>query len=193
MNQNETLVAGDTLDFTVSVPDYPASAGWTLKYRLTPRFATPTQAPIVLTATTNANGVDYNVQSGPAVTVLWAAGNYAWARWVEKSGARQTLDERGNLLVEPDPSATAQGYDARTQAAKAVEDLKVALATFQATSGRVKQYTIGTRHMEFETSTEILKMLSFWQVQLAKEDAAARIAKGLGNPRHTYVRFNRNA
>jgi hypothetical protein len=29
--------AGDTLDFTTSVPDYPASAGWTLKYRLVPR------------------------------------------------------------------------------------------------------------------------------------------------------------
>ena len=29
--------AGDTLDFTTSVAAYPASAGWTLKYRLAPR------------------------------------------------------------------------------------------------------------------------------------------------------------
>ena len=93
MNANETLVAGDTLEFSVVVPDYPAADGWTLKYRLTPRFAAPTQAPITLTATTNINGADYDVKSAPAVTVTWAPGIYTWARWVEKSGARQTLDE----------------------------------------------------------------------------------------------------
>ena len=45
----QEIIAGDTLDFSVTVPDYPATDGWTLKYRLTPQFSTPTQAPIVLT------------------------------------------------------------------------------------------------------------------------------------------------
>lgn len=188
---NETLIAGDTLDFTVSVPAYPATGGWTLKYRLTPRFATPVQAPVVLTATTNANGVDYNVQSAPAVTVLWAAGLYAWARWVEKTGARQTLDESGELLVKPDPSATVQGYDGRSQAAKAVEDLLTIKATFQSTGRLVESYTIGTRSMTFKNSADLEKELRFWQVQLAKENTAANIARGLGNPRRAYVRFDR--
>ena len=38
----EKLVAGDTLDFTDTVPDYPPADGWTLKYRLIPQFSTPT-------------------------------------------------------------------------------------------------------------------------------------------------------
>jgi hypothetical protein len=31
-----TLIVGDTLDFTDQVPLYPATDGWTLKYRLIP-------------------------------------------------------------------------------------------------------------------------------------------------------------
>lgn len=186
---NEVLIAGDTLDFTVSVPDYPASAGWTLKYNLVPRFTTPVQLPILLTATTNANGADYDVQSGPAVTALWAPGLYAWSRWVQKSGARQTLDESGELDVQPDPATQVQGYDGRTQAAKAVDDLKVAMATFQSTSGRVKSYTIGSRQMEFESTVEIVKMMSYWQGELSREERVKSIAKGLGDPQRIFARF----
>jgi hypothetical protein len=50
MNFPFVQVAGDTLDMQVTVPDYPSTDGWTLKYRLTPRFSTPTQAPIDITA-----------------------------------------------------------------------------------------------------------------------------------------------
>lgn len=185
----EELVAGDTLDFTVEVPDYPATDGWTLKYRLTPRFTTPTQTPIVLTASTNADGTRYDVQAAPVTTAAWTAGYYTWARWVEKAGARQTLDESGQLQIKADPSSTAQGFDARSQARKAVDDLRAAMATFQATSGRVKSYTIGTRSMEFETSAEILKMLHFWENELRREESAERLRAGtqMGNKLH--VRF----
>jgi hypothetical protein len=185
----EELIAGDTLDFTVSVPDYLPAAGWTLKYRLTPRFSTPSQTPITLTATTS--GTDYLVQAAPATTATWSPGSYAWARWVEKTGARQTLDESGFLLVKADAALTAQGYDGRTQAAKAVDDLKAAMATFQATSGRVKRYTIGSREMEFETTAEIVKMIDYWQRQLDNENARADMAKGYPNPRNIGMRFNR--
>lgn len=184
---NEELIAGDTLDFTVSVPAYLPSAGWTLKYRLTPRFSVPTQAPITLTATTS--GTDYLVQAAPASTAAWAAGIYAWARWVEKTGARQTLDESGELLVKADPSLTAQGFDARSQAQKAVEDLLTIKANFQTTGRLMESYTIGTRSVTFKNSADLEKELRFWQVQLANENAAANLAKGLGNPRRTYVRF----
>lgn len=185
----EQIVAGDTLDFTVSVPDYLPAAGWTLKYRLTPRFATPTQAPIVISAVTS--GTDYLVQVAPATTAGWLAGVYAWARWVEKSGARQTLDESGELLVKADPALTAQGFDGRSQAAKAVQDLKTALATFQSTGGRMKRYTIGIREVEFESSSEIIQMMDFWQRQLNNENDAAAMARGLPNPRNVGIRLNR--
>lgn len=184
----ESIIAGDTLDFTVEVGDYPACDGWTLKYRLTPRFTSPVQAPIVLTAATNADGKRYDVQVGPATTAAYAAGYYSVARWVEKAGARQTLSGLlgaelggpiGQLKVFADPALTAQGFDSRSQARKAVDDLKAALATFHATRGRVKSYTIGNRSMEFETSEEILTMLNFWLRELAHEEAGERLNTGL--------------
>lgn len=35
----DVLIVGDTLDFVTSVPAYPASSGYTLKYRLIPRVS----------------------------------------------------------------------------------------------------------------------------------------------------------
>lgn len=175
----ETIVAGDTLDFTVAVPDYPASAGWTLKYRLTPRFTTPTQAAITLTAATNANGADYDVQSAPAATALWKAGAYTWARWVEKSGARQTLSESGSLEVKDDPSATVQGFDGRTDARIIYDQLVAAQSSYSASQGAIQSYTIGTRQMTFKSAQEFIKQIDYWKAKVLAEENAARIAAGL--------------
>jgi hypothetical protein len=59
------LIAGDSLDFTTSVASYPATDGWTLKYVLAPRFTTPAQSPITLTAATY-EVTGYRVQVGPS-------------------------------------------------------------------------------------------------------------------------------
>jgi len=189
-------IAGDTLDMSgdnaIEVPDYPASDGWTLKYRFAPRFTTPVQAPIELTASTDPDGRRYNVQTSPATTAAWAPGAYTWVRWVEKAGAVQTLDDvYGELVVKADPRTLAQGFDGRSQAAKAVDDLKAAFATFNATSGRVKSYAIGSRQMTFESSEEILTTLDFWQRQLANEEALEKMAAGHPNPRNVGVRLTR--
>lgn len=181
-------VIGDTLDQNISVPDYPATDGWTLKYRFTPRDSGGTA--ISITCSTNADGQTYDLQAAPAVTELWTAGFYTWTRWVEKSGARQTLDLRGQIELIANPETTAAGYDSRSTARKAVEDLKAAMATFNSTSGRVKSYTIAGRSMEFESSAEILKMLSYWQQEVRSEEARERLAKGLnGSPTRIQARF----
>jgi hypothetical protein len=191
------IIAGDTFDQTIEVNDYPASDGWTLKYRLAPKFATPSMAAFTLTATTNANGRDYDVQASPATTAAWVPGTYNGVRWVEKVGARQTLkygdgfEEFGLFEVKADPSALAQGYDGRSQARKAVDDLKSAMATFHSSGGRVKSYSIGNRQMEFENQAEIVQLIDYWQRLLDNEEATAKMAAGLGNPRNIGIRFNR--
>src|SRR3954468_18180912 len=122
MNFPFVQVAGDTLDMQVTVPDYPSTDGWTLKYRLTPRFSTPTQAPIDITATANADGT-YQLQKAPSDTG-WVPGAYGWARGVEKSGARQTLtssEDQGEVQVRQNPATTAQGYDSRSHERKLLE------------------------------------------------------------------------
>jgi len=190
MNFVETHVAGDTLNFPVEVPEYPNTDGWTLKYRLTARFTSPVQASIVLTAVNNADGT-YQVQESPANTELWAAGYYTWARWVEKVGAMQTLTERGQLEVRPNPRTLAQGVDTRSQAAKAVDDIMAAMATFTASNGTIKSYTIGSRQITYRDKAEMITDLDFWRRQLIAEQDAAKITAGSPNPRAVGIRFHR--
>lgn len=192
MSCPDKLFAGDTLEFDVTIDAFPPSGGWTLKYRFVPQFTDPVQAPIDLTAA-SADEV-YTVTETPANTATWKPGAYSWFRWVEKTGARQTLDDldsRGQLQILQDPTTAVQGFDNRTQAQVAVADLKEALATFRASGGVVKSYTIGERQMTFSDEVDILRRLSFWQAELARENARAKLAAGLKNPRNIYVRMDR--
>jgi hypothetical protein len=189
------IIAGDTLDFTVEVNDFPASDGWTLKYRLTPRFTTPTQAPIDLAATTNADGERYDIEAGPATTAAWKAGAYTWARWVEKAGARQTLDESGQLEVKADPSATAQGFDSRSHPRKVLEAIEAVIESRASQTQReMVAYTIGSRSQTLdaqESKAALLELHSKYKWLVANEDAREKIAAGLPNPRNVGIRFGR--
>ncbi len=187
----DELIAGDTLDFLDSVPDYPPADGWTLKYRLIPRFTTPVQAPIDITATTS--GSDYRVQAAAAVTAAWKAGDYNWARWVEKAGPiRQSLGD-GQIKVIADPAAAVQGYDGRSHARKVLNQIEAAIESRSLSTMReVLAYTIGTRSQTFddsETKAELVKLHSHYKWLVANEDAREKIAAGLPNPRNVRIRF----
>lgn len=179
-------IAGDTLDFLDDVPAYPPADGWTLKYRLVPRFTSPAQTPIDIVATTS--GTQYRVQAAASVTAGWKAGFYTWARWVEKAGPiRQSLGE-GQFSILPDPAAAAAGLDSRTHARRMLDQIEAALEAFNV---GVKSYSIGSRTMTKADVPEILTMRDRYKTEVANEEAAAAMASGLGNPRTFGVRFNR--
>lgn len=187
----EKLVAGDTLDFPDDIPDYLPADGWTLKYRLTPLFTTPTQAPITLTASTY-EVTKYRIQATPDQTAAWSAGTYSWARWVEKTGARQTLDPLTPFLaVTADPSYTVQGYDPRSHARKMVDLLEAALLSYTTSGGHVAEYEIAGRRMKYASKAEIVTDISYWKSMLWKEGAIASMAAGNPNPRNIGIRFGR--
>jgi hypothetical protein len=196
MNFPFVHVAGDTLDFQVTA-EYPSTDGWTLKYRLVPRFTTPTQAPITLTATGNADGT-YQVQESPANTANWVPGAYGWFRWVEKVGARQTLtssNDQGEVEVRKNPTAAAQGDDTRSHARKMLEAIEACLVNRASTTQReLVAYTIGSRSQTFDSEDsraklEELRATYLWQV--ADEDNRAGIAAGKKNKRDVRIRFGR--
>jgi hypothetical protein len=180
----EKLRVGDTLDFTTTLADYPASAGWVLTYRLIPRTS---GTPISLPGT--ASGDDHRTSATATTTAAWTAGEYSWAGYVDKAGEHYVVDN-GTVTLLPN-LATATAYDGRTQAETALEDAKTALATYQASGGKVKAYTIAGRSMEFTDGGEILKQISYWQIQVTREQAASAVAKGLADPRRIYLRAGR--
>lgn len=187
MTINDKLIAGDTLDFVDQVPDYPASDGWTLKYRLVPRFTSPVQAPVTLTATTYET-TDYRVQVGPSTTDDWAAGVYNWSRWVEQAGMRQSVGE-GEIQILADPAARAQGYDGRGHARKVLDAIEAVL------EGRAskdqEEYAIAGRSLKRTPIEQLLVLRDRYRTEVANGDAAAAVASGLPNPRMSGVRFNR--
>jgi len=190
----EELIAGDTLDFLDSVPEYPPADGWTLKYQLVPRFTTPTQAPITLTATTS--GSDYRVQEAAGVTATWKPGAYTWARWVEKAGPiRQSLGD-GQILIKTDPAAAVQGYDGRSHERKMLDAIEAVIESRASSTQReMVAYTIGSRSQTFDASeskADLVALHSKYKWLVANEDARAKIASGLPNPRNVGIRFNQS-
>jgi hypothetical protein len=184
----DSLVAGDTLDFVDSAPDYPATDGWTLKYRLIPLFASPAQSPITLAATTS--GADYRVQVLPASTSAWTAGTYSWARWVERTNERYTLDPLTPFLtVLADPSTAAQGYDPRGHARKVLDAIEAVLEN--RASLDQEEYAINGRSLRRTPVADLLKLRDKYRAEVWRSDAAEKMAAGMPNPRNVFVRFGR--
>lgn len=182
------LIAGDNLDFVTRVAAYPATDGWTLKYRLVPRFTSPTQAPIEVTAVTY-DTTAYRVQVSPSTTANWAAGTYGWASWVEQSGQRITLEQGGELTIAPDPGTATQGTDVRSPAVQALEAVNAILLN-KATSGQ-QGYRIGDRELRSYPLPELLVLRSQLQAEVVREQRAAALAAGRPNPSRFGVRLAR--
>lgn len=183
------IVAGDTLSQAVSVAGYPASAGWTLKYRLTPRFSTPSQSPIVLTGA--ASGDLYLVQEVAANSANWKAGAYTWAAWVEKAGERYTVSPNwpsgSEIAILADPAQTAQGFDGRSHARKVLEAIEAVLER-RATLDQ-EEYAINGRSLKRTPLPELLRLRQQYAAEVASEDAGALLSAGLGGGRKVQVRL----
>jgi len=175
------LQAGDTLSWQRSLPDYPASAGWELSYRLI-----NSSGKIDITAA--ASGDDHLVSVSAATTAAYAPGTYTWQAFVTNGSERYTVGS-GSIVVKRNLAAEAGGFEARSTAQKALDDLRAALATWIATSGQVQEYEIAGRRMKYRTVADIRSAISLLEREVARERAAERIAAGLDTGRRVSVRF----
>lgn len=163
-----SLIAGDSLRLQFAGGDYPASAGWAMKLRLIPRA----QGAQPIEIEGDPDGDDHTLEAGSSVTKSWVAGQYGWARWVEKGDEAVTL-ESGQISILVNPRTAPIGTDTRSRAAKALDEAEKALATFRETKGLKRRYKIGEREMEFTATAEILAEIRFWQRRVDDEEIAA--------------------
>lgn len=183
---DDSLVVGDTWDWTTAVDGYPATDGWTLKYRVIPRAA-GVGAAFTLTAATASDGTSYRVTQSPAQTGAFTAADYTWKAWVEKTGARVQIDD-GLVTLQPDP-ASATSSDARSQV-RQVYDAISAVILGRASKDQ-EEYSIGGRSLKRTPMADLLVLRDRYKTEVENEIAAENIADGLGNPRTFGVRFNR--
>lgn len=182
----QQLIAGDSLNFVTRVPDYPASAGWVLKYRLVPR--TGTNAVIALSSV--ADGDEHRTQAAATTTASWAADNYSWSSWVEQGAEAYTVDA-GQITIAPNPRTAVAGTDGRSLAQRTLDDLMAAKAGWDVSGGRQRRYKIGEREMEFNAESDILQKIFFWESQVAREQQATNLAKGIRPKNRILTRFVR--
>lgn len=177
------LVVGDTLDRTVQAPGYSAADGWTLKYRLVPRTS---GSAIAITST--ADGDSHHIEVAAATTAEWDAGNYSWAAYVENGSGESHSLLSGSMRLLPDPRVSSAPLDLRSDAQRALEEAETALSSWTPTT---KSYTIGGRSMTFNSTAEIIPIISYWKNKVQRENRAAAMSAGLPDPRKTFVRLGR--
>jgi len=187
----EQLIAGDSIDEEVEAFDsagneYSGEDGWSATFYFLPRPG-GVGTKFTIPCTWTGDAFRYQVSAGTSSS--WVPDNYSWALVVTNTGLQVTIEE-GSAQVTPN-RVTSDNYDSRSQAQKAVDDCKAAYATFEATNGRVKAYSIAGRSMEFESAEGIASLLSFWNTELWHEKRRNAMASGKPDPGRIYIGFNR--
>lgn len=149
-----SIFAGDTVKFSKTISDYPATDGWTLTYS----FRGPT-ALADQTATTSGSG--YLVTIPAATTTALSAGTYYWNARVSLAGEVHTV-ARGVLTVTLVAGALVLTHNEKMLAA-----INAAL------EGRIvadmQQYTIGGRMVQKIPFKELAHFKAVYEAKVYRD------------------------
>lgn len=187
MNIFATLPSGDSaiwLDDPVTLPDGRTAdaSAWVMTYYL--------RGPAALDIVASAAGKNWSTTLTATASAALGAGTYAWTAIIVNGDERITVGS-GQSLITPDLTKLTGTFDPRSKAQIALDACEAAMATFNATGGKVKRYEIAGRTMEFQTIGDLMTLHSFWKAKVMSELSSQSVANGLGNPRNLYTRFQR--
>ena len=181
--------AGDLIQWrdnsTVDVFGEPISSpDWTVTYYL----RTNASEGSTVTSTAYTDGWQFTIAS--STTVNFASGDWYFQAVADKSGAeKQTIfTGRFEVLAPLSYSGTPAAYDGRTQINKDLDLVEAAIRALL-NNGVVQEYKIGNRTAKKYDLSELLVLKAALKAELVREQAAEKIANGLGNPRAVHVRF----
>ena len=170
-----TITPGDTVKWSKTLPDYPASDGWVLSYELissTSRY----------TFSASAVGAIHSVTIPAATSSGYIAGAYDWRARVTKSGEVFTVGT-GRVTVA---ASFGEVSDVRSQARRTLQAIEDTLEG--RASSATQEYEIAGRRMKYIPLPELLVLRDRYRMDVAREDAAQRSAAGLPNPGRIQVR-----
>lgn len=150
------IVAGDSSTWTRTWSDYPASAGWSLKYTIVGPAG-------VYSADATAQDDDFVVNLTAAVTATWRAGMYRISEIVAKDSQRITLGTTP-LIIAPDPS----GAYVASHAQKMLANIEAWLESRAPTAGAIE---INGRKLQNYPLPELLAMRDKYARMVAREQA----------------------
>jgi len=176
----QSLRAGDTVAWTKSLSDYPASDSWVLTYTLI-------NASTKITITASASGADHLVSVSAATSAGWTPGVYSWMGRVAKSGESYTVAS-GTLEILRNLAA-ATTYDDRSSAKKALDAVNAALESY-GSKAYLQEFEINGRRQRFVSPADFMSFRSRLVAEVAREENAERIRLGLAPRNQLAVRFN---
>lgn len=175
------IIAGDTIPWTKSVPNYPASEGWALTYA----FRLENGAGSENVASTPV-GNDFAVTMAKTVTAKMKAGVWRWAAYVTKASERFQVG-MGATTVTPNLEALDSNADLRSSAKRAYDNALVAWESVklgQTVTLRGRTYT---QH----NLKDLIVYVDRCKADYESELDAQKMAETGVNPRHIGVRFAR--
>jgi hypothetical protein len=174
-----TIIAGDTISFTKSLADFPASQGWSLKYTLRGGAN-----PIEFTST--ADGDDHVLSVDALTTAQWLPQDYTFSGFAEKGSERDSIYLATLTVIANTESSDATQQT--THAQRMIERLESVLEG-KARSDILDSEVEGTviRRMPF---ADVFKLLQKYRRMRESEIAAERIRNGQSSGRKIVTRLN---
>ncbi len=179
------LVAGDRWAWkrTDLGSDYPP-ASYALRYSA--RIEGETAAEIEIDA--SESGDDYIVEVPAATTAGYTPGVYHWQAYIVRSADSERVTvSRGTFEVRTNRDAT--GDDPRSHAKKVLDAIEAVIE--QRASVDQMAYSINGRTLSRTPIADLLVLRDRYREEVRAQNAAEGLAKGLGNPKHIGIRFNR--
>ncbi len=176
------LRAGETLQFTRTLSDYPASSGWIINYSFRSVAATAIDFSSV------ASGKDHSIIVPFATTATWLPGCYAGVGIVTDGTTSKAIFS-GNLEILPNLSSLPSGTDTRTPNRIALDNVRAVLAG-RANSTILKSEVEGTT-LERISHADLILLESHLAVKVRNEEIDELLAQGKPTGRTIYTQFTR--
>ena len=173
--------AGTTAQWIRALADYEYSDGWRLSYAL--------RGPAQYNLTCAATATDSHLATIPSTAATLVAGDYVWQS-TAASGTLRYLVAEGRVTVDTDLAALSPltvDYDGRTDARKTLDAIE---ATITGVASAAQQsFTVGDRTLSKYSVADLLLLRDRYRTMVDREEAAERVANGLGASNRIRIRF----
>ena len=174
-----TLIAGDTAQWCITLPNYPASEGWALFYTLITSAEHYTFGSV-------PSGDAHLVTVAASTTANWAPDRYTWRCQAKKDAEVFTVGS-GRLTLQGPFTDSDEASDIRSHARKTLDAVEAYLENPNNLTSAM--YEIAGRKLQRLSIPDLLTLRSRYQAEVAREEAAALVGRGLPDRRRVFVRF----
>lgn len=190
MNFPARITEGDTVKWrtnasTDQLGNAITSADWTLTYYF--RFNRNNHGA---TAVGTAYGTGWQFTLSATTTEGFHADDTGYWQAVATKGSESITIGSGQFEIDANLAytGTPAALDNRTQSQKDLDAVQAAVRAM-ISGGAVAEYSIGSRRLKKMELADLLALESSLKAEVKREQKAALIANGLGNPHNLFVRF----